>query len=181
MENLLEILLDNIPCSIWLRDIDGKFIFVNKYYSDTLNLSKEEVIGKTLEDIYPDELAFEYKSNYEEVIKEDKPKLFSGYLEDVFLECYIKPIKKDGKIALFLGILQDQTKRKHYEEQIISQKDLLQTIIDTVPDCIVHKDKNGKYLDCNSAFAKVYYKKNKEEILGKTDKELAKLLSQDDH
>ena len=29
--NLLEVLLDNIPYSVWLIGIDSRFIFVNKY------------------------------------------------------------------------------------------------------------------------------------------------------
>lgn len=45
INKLLEILLDNVPYSMWLRSIDGRFIFVNKYYADSLNLDKADVIG----------------------------------------------------------------------------------------------------------------------------------------
>ena len=50
--NLLEVLLDNIPYSVWLIGIDSRFIFVNKYYSNALKLSKEEIIGKSLSGIF---------------------------------------------------------------------------------------------------------------------------------
>ncbi len=180
INKLLEILLDNVPYSMWLRSIDGRFLFVNKYYADSLNLDKADVIGKTLQELYPKDLAIEYESNYEEVLQENKPKLFSGYQDDIFLECYLAPIKVDGNIEFFIGILQDQTERKKYEEEITKQKELLQTIIDTIPDCIFHKDINGKYLDCNVAFSNEYYKQDRKKIIGKSDRELKSMLKADD-
>lgn len=74
--NLLEVLLDNIPYSVWLIGIDSRFIFVNKYYADTLNLSKKEIIGKGLRELFNKEMADEYIENYKLVTKEGKPKLF---------------------------------------------------------------------------------------------------------
>lgn len=120
--NLLEVLLDNIPYSVWLIGRDSRFIFVNKYYSSALNLSKEEIIGKSLSEIYTKEVASEYMENYKAVIEEGKPKLFSGYENGLgypkgaFLECYLAPIKESGEIKCFLGILQDQSERKNMKK-----------------------------------------------------------------
>ena len=96
------------------------------------------------------EVADEYIGNYKLVIEEGKPKLFSGYENGLgypngaFLECYLAPIKENGEIKCFLGILQDQSERKKYEEELINQKELLNTIVESIPDGIYHKDKNGK-------------------------------------
>ncbi|HFD2083484.1 TPA: PAS domain-containing protein [Clostridium perfringens] len=181
--NLLEVLLDNIPYSVWLIGIDSRFIFVNKYYSNALKLSKEEIIGKSLSEIYTKEVADEYIGNYKLVIEEGKPKLFSGYENGLgypngaFLECYLAPIKENGEIKCFLGILQDQSERKKYEEELINQKELLNTIVESIPDGIYHKDKNGKYLKCNDTLVNEYYKKNREEIIGKDIKRISKKSS----
>ena len=129
------------------QGIDSRFIFVNKYYSNALKLSKEEIIGKSLSEIYTKEVADEYIGNYKLVIEEGKPKLFSGYENGLgypngaFLECYLAPIKENGEIKCFLGILQDQSERKKYEEELINQKELLNTIVESIPDGIYHKDK----------------------------------------
>ena len=112
LDNMLEMLLDIVPYSIWLRDRDGKFIFANKFFCDSLNKEKCDVIGKTTFDIYEKELALEYENNYKEVKMLDNPKLFTGYQGDQFLECYIAPLKNDEKLIGFLGILQDQTIRR---------------------------------------------------------------------
>lgn len=185
--NLLEVLLDNIPYSVWLMGIDSRFIFVNKYYANTLNLSKEEIIGKSLSELFSKETANEYIGNYKLVTKEGKPKLFSGYAENLgypegtFLECYLAPIKEEEEITCFLGILQNQSERNKYEEELINQKELLNTIVESIPDGIYHKDKNGKYLKCNDTLVNEYYKKNREDIIGRDIKSIAKESCNDDN
>lgn len=185
--NLLEVLLDNIPYSVWLMGIDSRFIFVNKYYANTLNLSKEEIIGKSLSELFSKEMANEYIGNYKLVTKEGKPKLFSGYAENLgypegtFLECYLAPIKEEEEITCFLGILQNQSERNKYEEELINQKELLNTIVESIPDGIYHKDKNGKYLKCNDTLVNEYYKKNREDIIGRDIKSIAKESCNDDN
>ena len=181
--NLLEVLLDNIPYSVWLIGIDGRFIFVNKYYSNALNLSKEYIIGKSLSEIYTKEVVDEYIKNYNLVRDEEKPNLFSGYENGLgyhdgsFLECYLAPIKENGEIKYFLGILQNQSERKKYEEELINQKELLNTLVESIPDGIYHKDKDGKYLKCNNTLVKDNYKITKAEIIGKDIKSIYKKAS----
>lgn len=173
-DNLLELLLDTVPYSIWMMSIDRKFAFANKFFCDSLNKSKEEVLGKTVFDLYEKKLAIEYTGNYDEVLKLDKAKLFTGYQGDLFLECYIAPIKNEGEIIGFLAIHQDQTERKKDEEEIIRQKKLLKTIMDTIPDSIFYKSIEGTYLDCNIAFAKDYYNLEKEDVINKKDIDIVK-------
>ncbi len=55
-DNILEVLLDTIPYSIWLRSSEGNFIFANQYFCDSLNMSKNDILGKTVYDIYGKEL-----------------------------------------------------------------------------------------------------------------------------
>ena len=43
----LESLLDYIPYEIWLKDKDGKHIYINQKGAEKLGLNKENVIGKT--------------------------------------------------------------------------------------------------------------------------------------
>ncbi len=42
----LELILENIPLLVWMKDLQGKYIYVNKEYCNKFGLSKEEIIGK---------------------------------------------------------------------------------------------------------------------------------------
>lgn len=55
----LENLLDKIPYEVFLKNEDGKYIYVNQFALDKINLKKEDIIGKT-----NNQLNKEYKSNH---------------------------------------------------------------------------------------------------------------------
>jgi PAS domain S-box-containing protein len=55
--------------------------------------------------------------------------------------------------------------------ELKQQHALLQSLINSIPDLIFYKDKQGNYLGCNSAF-EAYCGKSEKEIIGKSDFEL---------
>lgn len=55
----LEDLLDKIQYEVWLKNKNGKYIYINKLGSEKLGLSKEEIIGKTDYEIRPYPIANE--------------------------------------------------------------------------------------------------------------------------
>lgn len=52
-------------------------------------------------------------------------------------------------------------------KELTESKNMLSVVIDTIPTPMFYKDKSGKYLGCNSAFAELLGK-SKEDIVGKT-------------
>ncbi|MBP1910710.1 response regulator [Methanolobus bombayensis] len=65
----------------------------------------------------------------------------------------------------------DITDRKIAEENLEKERSLLQGLLDSIPDIIFFKDKDGVYLGCNPGFSKLVGRK-KEDIIGKTDYDL---------
>ncbi|SCH46809.1 sensor histidine kinase [Romboutsia sp. 1001713B170207_170306_H8] len=47
----LEEILDKLPYQIWLKDEDGKYVYINKLGIEKVGLSKEDIIGKSDYDI----------------------------------------------------------------------------------------------------------------------------------
>ena len=43
----LEKLLEYLPYEIWLKDKDGKHVYINQKGADEIGLKKEDIIGKT--------------------------------------------------------------------------------------------------------------------------------------
>ena len=56
IENLEE-LLDNLPYEVWMKDKEGKHIYINKLGAESIGLSKEDIIGKTDYEIRPTHVA----------------------------------------------------------------------------------------------------------------------------
>ncbi|MFP6749166.1 MAG: PAS domain S-box protein, partial [Alphaproteobacteria bacterium] len=53
LEALFKIVAEHTPNSIILRDLEGRFVLVNRRYEQWLGLSPGEVLGKTVSEVYP--------------------------------------------------------------------------------------------------------------------------------
>ena len=63
-----EALAENLPIFISLKDTEGRFQFVNKSFKDWLCVNSEDIVGKTVYDIYPKHQADEFAALDEETI-----------------------------------------------------------------------------------------------------------------
>ena len=77
-----------------------------------------------------------------------------------------------GSILLFLFLvsiilLVNIAKKNRAEKRLQEQLKFLEVLIETIPNPIFYKDKSGKYLGCNKAYAE-FIGVDKKEIIGKT-------------
>ncbi|GLH73343.1 hypothetical protein GETHLI_18450 [Geothrix limicola] len=61
-QRLLSSLLDTLPISIFLKDAEGRFLFVNQETCRTLGLPAEAITGRTDADIFPPEKAARHRA-----------------------------------------------------------------------------------------------------------------------
>jgi PAS domain S-box-containing protein len=80
---------------------------------------------------------------------------------------------EQGQPRRWIGAVSDITDRKRAEEELYQSRQMLQTILDTIPQRVFWKDRNIVYLGCNKAFAMDAGLKDPAEIFGKNDYELA--------
>ncbi len=117
-------ILDNIPDMAWLKDKDGKFLAVNGPFARACGISREELLGKTDFDFWPQELAQRYKDDDEQVMKTRKRKSIEETLvhtegRDVWIETIKSPIyDENGEVIGTTGIARDITERKQMAENL---------------------------------------------------------------
>ncbi|MGC9375544.1 MAG: transporter substrate-binding domain-containing protein [Bacteroidales bacterium] len=76
------------------------------------------------------------------------------------------------QVALKTSELQKElSERKKAELQLIHEKSLLSSMINSIPDLIFYKNKDNIYIGCNDAFCK-FNNKTRNEIIGKQDHEI---------
>ena len=64
----LQDIMDNSPTVIYVKDVNGYFTFVNRQFKSLFHMSEENIIGKTLHDIFPKDIADEMQSNDKDVL-----------------------------------------------------------------------------------------------------------------
>jgi diguanylate cyclase (GGDEF)-like protein/PAS domain S-box-containing protein len=171
--NLAELYLQNMPWSAWIADVDGKIILINKAFEKNYNLNLEEVKGKTCEEIFPENIANIYNIRVKECLDKLQVCAYDGTTKNTFEEFYIFPINDaEGKTNAVGGIVVNVEEEKRRELELENQKNILRTIIDSLPEAIFYKNKDSKYIGCNKNFNDYYKEFGVNDVIGKTDLEI---------
>src|SRR6266850_2589519 len=120
-EGLIHAILDNSPALIFLKDMEERYLLVNKEFERAFEVSQEEIRGKKDEQVFPVEQAATFQANDLRVIQTGVPMEF----EEVVLQedrphtniVHRFPLLDlEGKIYAIGGIATDITERKRAED-----------------------------------------------------------------
>jgi PAS domain S-box-containing protein len=122
--SLLRTLIDNVPDLIYVKDTDSRYVVSNNAFARRVGATTpEEMIGKTVFDLFPKELAEQYCADDQELIRLGQPMLnreeqsvdeTGNRLWSLTSEVPLRD--SSGKIVGLVGIARDITKRKKMEE-----------------------------------------------------------------
>jgi PAS domain S-box-containing protein len=116
-------LIDNTSAVIYMRDLDGRYMLINEEYERLFSVKREEIIGMTDHDIFPAELADEFRRNDLAAAKSGGPVQFEEIApgEDgphTYLTIKFPLLGPDGEPYAVCGISTDITDRKHAEQEV---------------------------------------------------------------
>ena len=166
----MQSLMDYAPAAIYVKDLNGHFSFMNQKVADLHNMPRDALMGKTLHDILPKDIADSIRKNDKDVIREQTPR---QYEEDApqsdGLHHYISmkfPLFDDkGDIYAIGGVSTDITQRVQIEESLrISQQRLL-LHRDQSPVGVIEWNTDFTFIDWNPAAEKIFGF-TKEEVVG---------------
>jgi PAS domain S-box-containing protein len=120
----LELLLEAIPNPIYFKNRQGNYLGCNSAYLKFINRKKDELIGKTVYDIYPLELAEIYHLSDESLFNRGGVQQYESQLgttigggpRDVIFYKATYGVT-DTKIAGLVGVVLDITDRKRIESE----------------------------------------------------------------
>jgi len=111
-----------------------------------------------------------YLYQHPEIVSRDEILLKDG----LSLDRYTTAIwSTEGTYYGRIWFFRDISSRKAAEEQLRQSKDFLQLLIDIMPQAIAWKDCNSVYLGCNHKLAQIAGLETSDQIVGKTDYDLA--------
>jgi PAS domain S-box-containing protein len=171
---LLRTLIDNIPDTIYSKDLLGRKTLANS--ADLKNMRihlEEEALGKDDFAFYPKELAQEF-------LRDDQQVLSTGASVINKEECIIDehgekrwlltnklPLRdKKGTIIGLAGVGRDVTERKQIEEARLKSEKRFRNVWKESTDGMRIIDENGIILEVNQGFCKMM-KKESSELIGK--------------
>jgi len=161
---------------IMVLDARGEILDVNRRVLELFDLGEQDMIGNnflSLDLLTPKSLSIVVKQ-FEELLSDKMAKSHeteirdkNGNILNIELSSFFL-IKKDNEVVNFVVSIRDISDRKKAEIKLAKEHELLQTLMDNVPDSIYFKDENNRFIMVNKAKA-VHSNVKPDDMIGKTD------------
>ena len=175
--HLLRVVIDNIPDYIYVKDEQHRLILANRALQN--RFAGRSLIGKTDHDLMTKHWADYYLAEERQILNSGEaminkehhvPASDSVTTNDIWLLQTKIPLRDaSGSIIGLVGINRDITSQKQMEHWLDSERQLLRTVVDNIPDEIYVKDEHGRFLLTNRTMAEIY---GDAELIGKRDYDL---------
>jgi PAS domain S-box-containing protein len=124
----LQAILNNIPMAVYIKDLDGRFVMINRQFRDTFGLTDEKVLGRKAHELANNERDVKfYEDTDRKVIETLKPVeteqvVFTAQGERNMLVTKFPLFDKNNKLFAISGVDKDITDMVHYREQLIAAR-----------------------------------------------------------
>jgi len=174
-EERFRVTFEEAPAGIGHVTLEGRYIRVNDRLCEITGYSREELLARRWQEItHPDDVKLD---------EEAAIGLFTAGRASYSLEK--RYVRKDGShvwvnltVALvrdgagdpsyFISIVTDQTEYRHAREDLQSERNLLRTLVDGLPDSVYIKDREGRYVMNNLADQRLLGVRRPEDVVGRT-------------
>ena len=124
----LEMVIDSVPALIWQKDAECLFTMVNRRFCDTINKTREEILGRGEFDLFPEEAAQRFVNDDRRVMETGSPLygIVESHSRDDGGTGWTRTDKfpyfdSSGIISGTIGFALDITESKMYEQEIETQ------------------------------------------------------------
>jgi PAS domain S-box-containing protein len=151
---------DSLPIGLAMRDLQGRYVFVNRAWERFVGARREDVIGKTVHDRAP-------KAEADAVVLEDLAALRRGPGQPSELKDFVYGAKHfmltrtviADLAGAPLGVLVasvDTTERAAMEQALRNQVKFTNDLVDSLPVALAMRDAEGRYLFVNGTWEKLF-------------------------
>ncbi|URA10395.1 PAS domain S-box protein [Thermospira aquatica] len=141
-------LFHNIPLVLWIKDTHGRYSEVNENFLRLHGLRREEVIGKTDFDLFPEAYALASSQEDHSVVYSratiHKEESFQKNDQELWFETHKLPIiSVQDQILGIAGFSLNINERKEVERQLKSKQEWLETTLRSIGEAVITLDDEG--------------------------------------
>ncbi|MDD5223457.1 MAG: PAS domain S-box protein [bacterium] len=165
-------LVENIPASVAVLDLEGNVLFCNRASEEMTGYTVAEEIGMNVLDITP----LEYQSQSWEALNKLMRDGSVPYFESMIrrkdgtlipIETGSQGIYQNGKLIGIQNIFRDISERKRAEAALRESEEMYRTLVETSPDVIVVLDLEGRIRFASSRIYEVFGFESETDFMGK--------------
>jgi two-component system, sensor histidine kinase and response regulator len=152
------LVVENSGPMVWVNPVEETLIYGNNAACEVLGYSPEEIVGLSLPEVVADytsgraaEMAVKFREAAGKPLTYERPfRRKDGTIVDVEVTSFVA---RDDKRTLSIAAFKDITNQKRAEQARKRQQATLDSLINSISDLIFYKDKRGRYMGCNTAYA----------------------------
>lgn len=144
----LAAIIDASVSPIWLADLEGHFLLVNRSCADLLHAAPQEVAGRHRAELMPAAAVAEHRANDEQVLASMRPQLFEEHIDApdgrrTFLSTKFPVRDADGRVFAVGGLATDVTELRETTGALRAANARWASLIDNSPEAIFDLDRKG--------------------------------------
>lgn len=166
------LLFETLASPIFIKDRQGIYLACNKAFEDFLGISRSNIIGKSVYDMGPKEIADKYRKMDDELFENGGVQQYewrvvdsSGQVKDVIFDKALF-YNDDQTIGGLIGVITDITHRVKAETELKVNEERFKKISTLANDAIIQMNEKGKISYWNPA-AETIFGYSREEAEGK--------------
>ncbi len=169
-ENRFQTFMNNSPVVAFMKDEEGRFVYINQSFERQLNLSQTDVIGKTDFDLWSEDVALQLRENDAKVLATNQT---SELLETIptpdgtvqYWLSYKFTVAAESGQKFVGGAAIDITERRRAEEALRESEVRFRSVTQSANDAIIAADSGGNIISWNNG-AKHIFGYDEAEVLG---------------
>ncbi len=170
-EERFRILFEAVPTPLFYKDVGGHYLGCNRAFEELLGVAREAIVGRTVFDVAPPEIAEEYQRRDTELLTnpgrqtyEWRVKAADGKVRDVVFS-KATFVDAEGNVAGLIGAILDVTERTRAEAALQASERRFREFIEHAVVGVYRTTVDGRVLMANSALCRLLGFSSREDAL----------------
>jgi len=150
----LQAILDHIPAIVFMKDMEGRYLVINRWYENLLKLRDQDVRGKTPHEILPRDVADQFVAAHQRVVQSQSAQTFEQHIPSdggriAVLSTQFPIRDRSGQMVAMGGVSFDITDRKKAEQALRESERRFRAIFDSAYEFVGLLDTRGTLIEIN--------------------------------
>jgi PAS domain S-box-containing protein len=155
-------ILDSLTQAFFALDRNWRFLYANQMVAGAARLTKEEIVGRNIWELFPQARETEFHRAYSRVMDERVPVQFEAQYGDQWFDVHAFPTQ-EGLTAFAVDI----TERRQIQQKLMASHEQLAHVLESIRDGFIRFDREWRFLYLNQPAARLI-RRSPENSIGHT-------------